>query len=307
MRVSNKHIAIFALIISNIVWGGAAPIFKWSLENIEPFTLAFLRFFIASLILWPFALPHIALRIKDIPKIILLAFIGIFMHISFFFLGLKVTSSINVPIIGASTPIFIMIVALLFLGEKPKRKVVFGTILSLLGTIFITISPLFQGGQDGTIIGNLLILLSALCLVSYTILLKKFNLPYPPLVLIFWTFFAGAIMFFPFFAMEMQHTNLLQNLDTRAIVGILYGALSASTLAYLCYDLGIKYLKANEVGIFFYIDPIATIVIAMPLLGEKITLPYILGALTIFAGIFIAEGKFHYRPLHPHLLSKKSN
>ena len=122
MKISNRHVAIIALIIANIIWGASSPIFKWSLENVQPFTLAFLRFFIASLILWPFALPHITLKIKDIPKIILLAAIGITIHISLFFLGLKLTSSINVPIIGASAPIFLMIVAFLYLHEKPKRK-----------------------------------------------------------------------------------------------------------------------------------------------------------------------------------------
>lgn len=34
-----------ALVIANIIWGGASPIFKYALQNIPPFTLAFIRFF----------------------------------------------------------------------------------------------------------------------------------------------------------------------------------------------------------------------------------------------------------------------
>ena len=36
---------ILALIITNVIWGAASPIFKLALTNIPPFTLAFIRFF----------------------------------------------------------------------------------------------------------------------------------------------------------------------------------------------------------------------------------------------------------------------
>ncbi len=45
---------ILALIITNIIWGAASPIFKFALQNIPPFTLAFIRFFFAGLLFLPF-------------------------------------------------------------------------------------------------------------------------------------------------------------------------------------------------------------------------------------------------------------
>jgi len=307
VRISYRHLAIIALIISNIIWGAASPIFKWSLESIQPFTLAFLRFFIASLILWIFALPNMTLKIKDIPKIILLAAFGIFGNISLFFFGLRLTSSINAPVIAASAPVFLILIAYFYFHDKPTKKVVLGTMVSLIGTIIIIINPLLGQNQDGSIFGNLLLLLATMCFVVYTTLLKKFDLQYQPLTLIFWIFFVSSIMFFPFFANEVRNTNFLQSLNTQAIIGILYGALSSSTLAYLCYDIGVKYLKASEIGIFSYIDPIITILIAIPLLGETITNLYVIGTLTVFAGIIIAERRLHTHSIHPNHLSKKDD
>jgi drug/metabolite transporter (DMT)-like permease len=73
----------------------------------------------------------------------------------------------------------------------------------------------------------------------------------------------------------------------------------------MLFAYGVRYIRTSEVGIFGYIDPIATVLIAYPLLGEGITISFILGALFVFLGIYLAEGRIHYHPLH--LLRAKEN
>lgn len=63
--------AIIALIIANIIWGAASPIFKLALENIPPFTLAYIRFLGAALILAPFAFKSLNIDRKDYRRLIL--------------------------------------------------------------------------------------------------------------------------------------------------------------------------------------------------------------------------------------------
>ena len=107
---------ILALIIANIIWGAASPIFKFALQNIPPFTLAFIRFFFAGLIFLPIALnkwQHLTL--KQWLEIILVGFFGITINISFFFLGLEKTESINIPVIASSGPVFIYLLSIIFL------------------------------------------------------------------------------------------------------------------------------------------------------------------------------------------------
>ena len=65
---------ILALITANIIWGAASPIFKFALQNISPFTLAFIRFYGATLILLPFAYPYLKIHKKDYLKIFWLSF-----------------------------------------------------------------------------------------------------------------------------------------------------------------------------------------------------------------------------------------
>lgn len=62
-------------------------------------------------------------------------------------------------------------------------------------------------------------------------------------------------------------------------------------------------MHTTEVSVFVYIDPIVTILIAAPLLGEKPDATFLVGAILVFGGIFISEGRLHWHPLH--LFGKK--
>ena len=137
--LSSNHFrtAVIALIIANIIWGAAPPIFKWALQDIEPFTLAFLRFFIASIMILPFAYKHLHVKREDIAEVFLIGFLGVTLNIAFFFLGLKYAPSINASIIGSAGPIFLILFAFLFLREKPKERVIAGSLIGLLGVLVI--------------------------------------------------------------------------------------------------------------------------------------------------------------------------
>lgn len=298
-----------ALIITNIIWGGASPIFKFALQNIPPFTLAFIRFFGASMLFLPIALKHSqSLSIKRWIEIFFVGFFGIFINITFFFLGLKKTESINAPIIASSGPIFLYFFSILFLKEKPRLKVLTGMIISLTGVLLIIFSPIFFDGKNlvlGEIEGNLFILLATLGLVFQTIigkdLLKKVN----PYWVTFFSFSTSSLLFLIFVPSELTKWSFI-SLNINGWIGIVYGVFFSSALAYFLYYYGVAKIPAQEVGLFAYIDPIAAIIIAVPLLGEYPTVYYLIGSLLVFGGIYFAEKRVHYHPIHKLKIKSKS-
>lgn len=292
---------ILALIIANIIWGAASPIFKFALQNIPPFTLAFIRFFFAGLIFIPLTVGKWQrLTVRQWLEIILVGFFGITVNIAFFFLGLKTTESINVPIIASAAPVFIYLLSLFFLKEKPKIKVMWGMLIALLGVILIIISPILTAGKSfiaGEIGGNLFILIATLGTVFQTLIgrdiLRKVNSYQVSLV----TFFFGSITFFPFFLNEMNHWSFAQ-LNGQGWLGIIFGVIFSSALAYWLFYYGVSKISAQEVGIFTYIDPVTAILVAIPLLGEYPDMFYFFGSILIFGGIYFAEGRLHWHPWH---------
>ena len=299
MHLSSYKKAIIGLMIANIIWGASAPIFKWSFENITPMSLGFFRFVIATLILLPFVLRRLRVRPHDLLKLFFLGFIGFGLNIGLTLWGLNLAPSINAPVIGSSVPVFLLLGSMLFLKERTKSRTIVGTFISLLGVLIIVIQPILRDGFDTALLGNILFVLSNFALIAYTLLLKKYDLPYSPLTITFWLFFFAALNFLAFIPLEgTSLPNVIFSLDIKGFLGILYGAVFTSTVAYVAYNFAVTKIKANEIGVFLYVDPIVAALIAAPLLGEKITLTYLIGTFLVFAGIFIAERRLHYHPLH---------
>lgn len=299
MKFTKTHAAVIALIIANVIWGATSPILKWSLDDIGPFTLAFLRFFIAAIILLPFTIHKLKIQKKHILFIVLLAFIGFNIHIGAFLWGLKLAPSINAPIIGSAAPIFIIIGSIAFLREKVIKKTIIGAAISLIGVILIVIRPLLEeSGDTGMLAGNLLLVIGTISVVVYTLMLKKIDSSYSSITLTFWTFAVAAILFLPTVAWETQgNLSTVLDIGTKGFIGVAYGALLSSLAAYLLYTFALKKIPASEAGVSLYLDPVVAVLIAVPLLGEAITPAYILGSVLVFIGIFIAEGRLNYHPL----------
>lgn len=296
--------AVIALIIANIIWGAAPPIFKWALEDIGPFTLAFLRFSIATILILPFAYRHLSVERKDYLKILLIAVSGVFINITFFFLGLKFAPSINASIIGSAGPIFLIFAAILILKEHPRKRVILGSIIGLVGVLLIMLKPLFSEEPNLNLFGNFLFFLAMLGGLWHIIIGRELLKRYTALGVTFWSFFIGSLAFLPFFMSENLNEPFFNNLTLPSISGIVFGAVLCSALAYYLFFWALKYMPAAETGIFVYLDPIVTVIIALPLLGERPDTFYYIGSLFVFFGIYIAEGRLHYHPFH--LLRRES-
>lgn len=297
--------AVLALIIANIIWGAAPPIFKWALQDIGPYSLAFLRFFIATIIIIPFSYKHLRVKKEDIAEVFLIGFLGVTLNIAFFFLGLQYAPSINASIIGSAGPIFLILFAFIFLREKPKKRVITGSLIGLAGVLAIMFKPLISAEPNLDLLGNAFFFIAMLGGLGHTIIGRQLLKKYEPLGLTFWSFLIGTVCFFPFFINENLNHSLLSTITIPVIVSLFFGAVLCSGLAYFLFFWALKYMPASETGVFVYLDPIVTVIIAMPLLGEVPDTFYYIGSLFVFLGIYVAEGRLHWHPIH--LLRRREN
>lgn len=298
MKLSNYKLAILALIATNIIWGASIPIFKWSLEAVPPFTFAFIRFFISAIILLPFTIHRLKISRHDFISLFVLSFLGFFVHIGILLYGLSISSSVNASVIATSAPVFLLLGSAILFKEKIRSRTIIGTIISLAGVIAIILRPIFDHGLDGTILGNILFLLSTISFVVYTFLLKNYVTHLKAATVTFYLFAFATVIFLPFYLVEATQKNILLSINGQAFFGIIFGAIFTSVIGYILYNFAIRKIKASETGIFLYLDPFITVLIAVPLLHENITSTFIIGALLVFVGIFIAEERFQYHPIH---------
>lgn len=290
-----------ALILTNIIWGAAAPIFKFALQNIPPFTLAFFRFFFAAFLLLPaVSRKWKKVNLNDFLTIVAASFFGITINIAFFFLGLARGVSINAPVIGSTGPLILFFIAIFFLKEKVRPKILAGMALSFFGVLIIILSPLFLEGKQlaiSEIWANIFFIISTIGIILSPLFSRRVLKKVGVFQFTFISFVFAAATFFPFYLYERRFWSLSE-LNLNGWVGIVFGVIFSSVLAYLLFFWGTSKIRAQEIGIFTYIDPVAALIIAIPLLGEIPTIYYFIGSFLVFFGIFIAEGRLHWHPFH---------
>lgn len=298
MKISNYKKAVLAFILASIIWGAGPPIFKWSLQGISPITLAFFRFAIPVVILLPFVKHLQKIRIRDVFYFLLLGFFNCTLNVGLYFLGLQYASSINQPVIASSGPIIILIGSALFLHDKARRKVLLGNLIGLAGILFIVLEPVMGAHKSTSIFGNILFVLATIAASLGTLVSKRLANRYNSFTLVFWTFLIATLSFFPVPLDEMSHHIFFQQLNWHSFIGILFGGILSSLVGYGLFYWGLHYIKASETAIFSYIDPVAAVIIAAPLLHEYPTPIFTIGSGLVFLGIYIAEGRIHWHPLH---------
>ena len=110
------------LLFTTLFWGGAFVAGKVVSQNVGPFSIAFQRFAIASILLilltWKIEGKLPALKKFQIMPVILLGMTGIFTYNVLFFKGLKIIEASRASLIIATCPVFITIFSAVFLKEK---------------------------------------------------------------------------------------------------------------------------------------------------------------------------------------------
>ena len=127
---------------TNIVFGRAA------ITEVEPFTLAFLRWSLSALILMPFAIGTIREEMALVRKLgaqfLGLGFLGMWICGAIVYVALKDTSATNGTLIYTTSPVIVILLEYFFRGRKIALREAAGIILAFIGVWIIVFKGSFQ-------------------------------------------------------------------------------------------------------------------------------------------------------------------
>ena len=283
---------------ATIIWGATAPIMKLTLQEVPVFSLAFIRMSLASLILASIIFSKLKVKKRDLPMLTLAALTGVTLNLAFFFLGLKLTQAINAAFLIASVPIFTILAAHFYLKEKFNSRLILTSLIAFAGVALIIGKP-YAGVSSRELAGNFLLLLATLSWVAHEIFAKKLLKTYDGGTVAFYSMAIGAFTFLPLALLEfVKNPNWINQVTLSGFMGILYGIFFASLIAYWAWQKGLSLLPAGQAAFFFYLDPISGTILAIILLGEKLTPQLAAGGLLISLGVILIEHKRHQHPLY---------
>jgi drug/metabolite transporter (DMT)-like permease len=290
----NESSALFMIIISVIFWAFAFPLIKVGLTGLSPENLAILRLFLASLIFLAFYLlrPTMFSRLnkKDIPVLFVLGFTGISVYHLGLNYGEQFVSAGAASLIIATIPIYVVILAVIFLKEHVSLKIGLGIIISLVGVVVISL-----WGTPETVIeinyilGALAIVLAAFVGSVYTIVGKKLLQRYNGFSLTAYAFLFGNLGLIVFVRGSLFEE--VSSLSIELWAAVVFLACFPTVIAYSLWYIVLQVKSASELSVFLYITPILSTLISTLFFGEKITVYYILGGMLIIGGLYIVNKK----------------
>ncbi len=289
----NDYFVFLLLIFATMIWGIGFPISKLGIEYIPPFTFAFLRFLITSILFSVI----IALKYKHILKDIkenffllsLMALSGYTAYNFFYLYSLKMTLVSNSALIVAFNPVLTTLIAALVLKEKINPAMIAGVIISLLGVIFIishgsleTIEKLeFNTGDLFMIVATFL---WAVYSVAGKIAMRK--LPFIEVTAI--STILGTIYLIPFALLESGNKNLL-SYPLSAWASVLYMSIFATFFAFSVWYKGVERFGAAKTSIFVNLVPVFGAAASFVFLHEKIVSSAIIGGVLVIIGVLITN------------------
>jgi len=279
--------SIVLLLLTMTVWGSTFVVTKELIELWPPFTLAFVRVAIGTLVLLPLALSRHR-REARLPwtTILFMGLIGVAFYYMAFNFAMLYTSASQGALVQSSIPAITALVAVVWLRERASTLRWLGIALSVVG-VMIVFSGDSIGASSSALLGNVLMFASVVCWGFYTSLAKRVA-GYDAIVITVCVTGAGSLMLLPLSVYEIA-TVSLQPLSIMGWVGVLYLGGIASGLAYLLYNASLRYLDASEVGVYTNLIPVVGVLAGVIVLGEPLSPRAIVGGVVVMLGVWITS------------------
>lgn len=291
MTRSSRGFALLLLSASMLFWAGNWVLGRALREAMEPFTLNFVRWALATLILAPFALPALRAQLPVIRRhwgiLLLLALTGVSLFHAMVYLGLKSTTTVNAVLLNSSLPLFILACSWVLERERSTPRQVGGVLLSLAGILVI-----LSRGEPASLLaldvhaGDAWILAAMPVWGVYSVLLKRRPPEIGGVPFLFVISALGTLLLVPAAVLAPPRWP-----GTEAALGVLYIAVFASIVAFICWNRGVAIVGANVAGVTLHLLPLFGTVLAILFLGEAFHAFHALGFATILAGVLVATRK----------------
>lgn len=274
-------------------WGASFVATKVVLRDLSPDVLVWLRFAMGLPLLGltavarkQFSLP----RFSDLPYFAVLGLIGITFHQWLQSNGLVTAQATTTAWIVAASPVFIALLGWLVLKEKLTGIQALGIFVAVVGVLLVISGGNLRGlvGGQGITPGDVLIMISAPNWALFSILSRRGLKQHPAASMMFWVMVFGW-GFTTLLFLSNPRFEEISRLPLEGWLSMLFLGIFCSGLAYIFWYDALKSIPASQVGVFLYIEPLVTVIIAWLVLGEQLTWASLLGGAIILAGIWMVN------------------
>jgi drug/metabolite transporter (DMT)-like permease len=287
----DRFLGVVEALLVTFLWSSSYILVKIGLNQIQipPLTLVALRYAVASAVLIPLAVRRGGSSMlgdsKALKRIVILGLTGYAVAQGGQCLGLFYLPAVSVTFILNFTPVFVLVMGVFALGERPKGVQLGGMVLVLAGAYLFFNDPL----SGSSLVGVLITLISGLGWASYMVYsrytfvreefdllgLTAFSMGAGTLILV-----ASALVF------EGVSSFPLSGWGIIAWLGVVNTA-----LAFFLWNHALQRLEAFETSILQNTMLIQIAVLSWFFLGEQFTTMKLMAMAMVFFGVLIVQLK----------------
>jgi len=279
------------LVFLSVLWGGTFFFTGVALKELPPLTLVFLRLSIATLILLPLLWINgikFPVGVAGWQPYAVMAFINNVIPFSLIVMAQTYIPSGLASVVNATTPVFTVLVAAAFGEEKLIFRRVAGVLLGLLGVAVLK-------GYDFDItsrqsIGIALCLGATLCFGFSALWATRKLAGSPPIGTATFQLISASLMMLVL-ASVIDRPWQLQMPGLATWAAILGLASLSTALAFIIFFQIVIRSGASNVMLVTLLVPVSAILLGYFILGERIELREIIGALTIGSALLVMDGR----------------
>lgn len=291
----------FMLTLPPLLWAGNAVVGRALVGSVPPLALNAMRWWLALALLLP-----LGWRVLRAPGAItarwmhlaLLGLVGVGSYNALQYLAVQTSTPLNVTLIAASAPVWMLLVGLLFYGERPGARQIAGAVLSLAGVALVISRGSLETLRNVTLVpGDLLMLLAIALWSVYSWMLAR-----PPASMRgderpAWNwaeFLLVQVLFGTAWAtlgagVEAQVSPAAIIWSPGVVAALVYVAVGPSLIAYRAWGLGVATVGPAIAAFFSNLTPVFAGVLSAALLGEAPSWYHGAAFVLIAAGIAVSS------------------
>ncbi len=281
-----------------VLWAANFIVVKSAVAVLPPVGFTFLRFGLASttlLILLRWREGSMGLPRRDLIAICGLGALGFGVYQILWTTGLTTVAAGDSALIIASTPVLVAFLAVIARSDVLTPGKLAGGIVSFTGVaIVIASGPGLSLG--GSLAGEAITLVAAICWAIYTAFGAPFLRRHSPLRTTAWATVAGTVVLAPIAAIQLATVpDVGATLTPGVILAVLYSGFLAAGISNVIVSNGIKVVGPTRTAAYQFLVPALAVVLAFALLSEPIRIGQVVGGLVIVAGVLITRGGAPFR------------
>lgn len=281
------------LTLPPLFWAGNAVVGRLMVGQIPPLALSFYRWLfallLALLIVGPDLWRHREVLRRKWKSLAIMGILGVGSYNSLQYVALETTTPLNVSLITASAPVFILLIGGAFYKQAVGRAQWFGALLSMAGVaLVVATGELAHLAALHFAPGDLIMLVAVFLWAIYTWELRQRPLGLAPMTSLAAQMIWGVLAILPFMLAERWIAGQSTHWGPQVWAALAYVSVLPSLLAYWCWGSAVGKVGAQIPAYFGNLAPLFAALLSWLFLHETIHWYHLWAALLIFAGIHVA-------------------